>query len=74
MYMTGVWVAVSVESVVLLCGLPWNGDPCLFISVQKLFQFPMDWGWKVRARFRKAVLFALFVNQGFVEFQCVGYT
>ena len=54
--------------------LPLDGDPCLCIFIQKLFQFPMDWGWKVRARFRKVVLFALFVNLEFAEFQCVGYT
>ena len=31
-------------------------------------------GLENRVRFRKAVVFALLVNQGFVEFQCVGYT
>ena len=51
---------------------PWNGDPCVFTLVQKLFQFSMDWGWKVGAKFRKAILFAVVVNQGFAEFQCDG--
>ena len=45
MYMTVVCVAVSVDSVVFLHGLPWNGDPWVFIFVHKSFQFPMDWGW-----------------------------
>ena len=74
MFMTVVCAAVSFYSVAVLCGLPWNGDPCFFTSVQKLFQFPMDWGWKTGLGSENLFLFALQLNQGFVEFQCVGNT
>ena len=73
MFMTVVCAAVSFYSVAVLCGLPWNGDPCFYCCPEAV---PVSHGLGLenRVRFRKAVVFALLVNQGFVEFQCVGYT